>query len=271
MDPLPGHARARLAEPAAIDLLASIASRAGLLLDFDGTLAPIQSDPSAVRPLPGVVEALAALVGRLGRVAVVSARPAAFLRACFGSVDGIALHGHYGLQAVTPEGIEVTVPAALPWISVLDEVAHRARHELPAAVLIEQHPLSVSLHYRTALHLQAAVGAWAGDQARRVGVAAQRGRMVVELRPPIERDKGDVVTEETRGLAVAWYAGDDISDLRAFRALAEREAREPGFVGVRVAVTNEETGHELAEAADFMVATPAAVPGLLCRLLNALG
>jgi len=94
--------------------------------------------------------------------------------------------------------------------------------------------------------------------------------MVVELRPPVERDKGHVVTDETQGLAVAWYVGDDISDRRAFRALADREARNPGFVGVRVAVANEETGDELEAAADFVVGTPAAVPALLRRLLDAL-
>jgi trehalose 6-phosphate phosphatase len=76
--------------------------------------------------------------------------------------------------------------------------------------------------------------------------------------------------EETRDLATAWYAGDDLSDLRAFQALADREARTPGFAGVRAAVVNDETGRELADAADFLVGPPAAVPGLLERVVRAL-
>ena len=48
----------------------------GVFTDFDGTLAPIVDDPAEARPLPGVVDALAALAGRDGRVVVISGRPA---------------------------------------------------------------------------------------------------------------------------------------------------------------------------------------------------
>jgi trehalose 6-phosphate phosphatase len=262
--------RAPLSEAEATARLAATASRAGLFLDFDGTLAPIQLDPEAVWPTPGVVDALSALTGLVRRVGIVSARPVAFLRSRLEPVEGLVLYGHYGLQTATPDGTEVTEPAAVPWIPVLRELAARAADQLPSGVRVERNPLAVALHYRSVPHLAAAVEAWAADKAARTGVRAQRGRMVVELRPPIDRDKGTVIAEETADLATAWYAGDDLSDLRAFQALADREARTPGFSGVRAAVANEETGRELAEAADFVIGPPDAVPPLLDRLVRAL-
>ncbi|NIR35124.1 MAG: trehalose-phosphatase, partial [Actinobacteria bacterium] len=49
--------------------------RAGVFLDFDGTLSDITEDPSDAVPRAGVPELLAALGQRLGRVVVVSGRP----------------------------------------------------------------------------------------------------------------------------------------------------------------------------------------------------
>jgi trehalose 6-phosphate phosphatase len=262
--------RAPLSEIAAIDRLVATADRAGLLFDFDGTLAPIQLDPDTVWPTPGIVDALSALTGLVRRVGVVSARPVAFLRSRLEPVGGLVLHGHYGLQTSTGGGTEVTEPAALPWIPVLRELAGHAAAELPRGTRVERTPLSVALHYRAAPQLRAEVEAWAAGAVARTGVRAQPGRMVVELRPPIDRDKGSVVAEEARDLDTAWYAGDDLSDLRAFAALAEREARAPGFAGVRAAVVNDETGRELAAAADFVIGPPAEVPALLARLVRAL-
>ncbi|TMC06506.1 MAG: trehalose-phosphatase [Chloroflexi bacterium] len=258
-------------EAEAIGRLVATAPRAGCFFDFDGTLAPIQVDPDSVWPTPGVVDALTALTGLLGRVAVVSARPVGFLRSRLERVPGLVLHGHYGLQTMTADGVERTDPAAVPWVPVLADLARRAEDELPRGARVERQPLSVTLHYRVAPDLRAAVEAWAAAAVARTGVRAQRGRMVIELRPAVDRDKGTVITEETADLATAWYAGDDLSDLRAFAALTDREAAGGGFAGVRAAVVNDETGGEVAEAADFVIGPPEAVPPLLDRVVRALG
>ena len=47
--------------PAALQPLADDASRAALLLDFDGSIAPIVDDPADATPLPATVDALRAL------------------------------------------------------------------------------------------------------------------------------------------------------------------------------------------------------------------
>jgi trehalose 6-phosphate phosphatase len=255
--------RARLTPAEAITLTAGRAAESGFLLDFDGTLAPIVEDPDAVWPVPGAVEALAGLAAAVGRVAVVSARPVEFLHERLRGAGPLALHGLYGLETWRPGEPATTDPDALAWAPLVDELAGRARVELPAGVRVEPKRLSVALHYRAAPELRREVERWADERAARHGLVAQRGRMVVELRPPVRRDKGDVVAGETGDLAVAWYFGDDLSDLEAFRALDEREAASPGFTGVRVAVANPETGGELAAAADLVLGAPGEVPGLL--------
>ena len=71
---------------------------AGVLTDFDGTLAPIVDDPEAARPLDGVAPVLARLGLRYRVVAVVSGRPVAYLLDRLGSPKGVTLVGLYGLE-----------------------------------------------------------------------------------------------------------------------------------------------------------------------------
>jgi trehalose 6-phosphate phosphatase len=247
----------------AVTLTAPRAADAAFFFDFDGTLAPISDDPHGVQLVPGVLDAITALSHRVRRVVIVSARPASFLLERFGEVPHVSLYGLYGLE-VHRGGATETDPDALPYADRMAELAERARAELPAAVLVEYKRLSVALHYRTAPELADTVQAWAAQQQERLGLAAQHGRMVAELKPPVQRNKGNVVLDETSdGITCAWYFGDDVSDLRAFAALDEREATDPAFLGVRVAVTNPETGADLAAAADFSLETPTEVVKLL--------
>jgi trehalose 6-phosphate phosphatase len=219
-------------------------------------------DPEAARPVPGAVEALAGLAAVAGRVAIVSARPVDFLHDRLRGAGPLTLYGLYGLET-RREGRPVeTDPAAPRWAPIVAELAERARRELPAGVRIEHKPVSVALHYRGAPGHRAEVESWAGEQGARHGLAAQPGRMVIELRP-VGRDKGDVLREETGDLACAWYLGDDVADLEAFGALTAREAEAGGFAGIRVAVASPETGGALAAAADLVLGSPAEVPSLL--------
>jgi trehalose 6-phosphate phosphatase len=237
--------------------------------DFDGTLAPIHDDPEAVQPAPGIVDAISALATRVRRVTIVSARPVEFLR---GRFPGVPLHlfGLYGLESQAVPGETVTYPAAAPYEDVIAELADRARADLPPDVLVEYKRLSVALHYRSAPGLRDEVHGWAQRQAQRYGLREQEGRMVIELKPSVRRDKGSVVAEEVEGFACAWYFGDDLGDLTAFRAIAERRDADPSFTGVRVAVGNPETGAEVAAAADLHFDGPPEVAAFLRDVVSAL-
>jgi trehalose 6-phosphate phosphatase len=266
----PSHSEGQsLSAAAALSATAACADNCVFFFDFDGTLAPIQDDPDAVQLAPGVLETIADLTAHVRRVSLVSARPVDFLRSRFPGIP-LTLHGLYGLESQYVPGETITYPLALPWAGVMAELAKRAERELPDKVLVEFKRLSVALHYRSAPHLGDTVHAWAQEQARRHGLRAQEGRMVIELKPSVQRDKGSVVAEEIEDFSCAWFFGDDLGDLAAFRALATRQAADPNFLGVRVAVGNPETGAEVAAAADLHLAGPAEVPAFLREAMKVL-
>ncbi|MFR9776926.1 trehalose-phosphatase [Micromonospora sp. MS34] len=238
-----------------------------LFFDFDGTLAPVDDDPTAVQLAPKVLAALEALAPRVRRIAIVSARPVEFLRDHLGGLAGIDLYGLYGLEHSHSGGGTVTEPAALPWVPTMAELAEQARAELPPGALVEFKRLSVALHWRTAPQLGDLVQEWGRAQADRLGLRCQAGRMVLELKPPVDRDKGMVIGEVVRDAGGAWYFGDDVSDIKAFAALRARAAADPDFFGVCVAVANPETGHEVADAADLTLDSPAALAAFLTDAL----
>jgi trehalose 6-phosphate phosphatase len=247
------------------------AERAGdttFFFDFDGVLSPVTDDPEASQPVASVLGVLEDLAGAVARVAIVSARPVSFLRSRFSSLEHVDLYGLYGLE-VWHDGEVVTEPAALPWVPAMAELADRARAELPEQVLVEYKRLSVALHYRTSPQLAERVSAWGHEQAERLGLRVQGGRMVVELKPPVDQDKGMVISEGVKSAGCAWYFGDDMSDIKAFDALRAREAVDPTFFGMCVAVANPETGAEVSSAADLTLESPEAVAAFLTDALPA--
>jgi trehalose 6-phosphate phosphatase len=241
-----------------------------LFFDFDGTLAPVEDDPAAVQPAPKVMAAIEALGGLVQRIAIVSARPVDFLRERFSTIPHVDLYGLYGLEHSHGSGETVTEPAALPWVPAIAQLAGQARGELPEGVLVEYKRLSVALHWRTAPHLADAVEDWARGAAQRQGLRMQRGRMVVELKPPVDRDKGMVIGEAIGSAGCAWYFGDDVSDVKAFTALRARESADPDFFGVCVAVANPETGREVAAAADLTLGSPEELGDFLTEAVHRL-
>jgi trehalose 6-phosphate phosphatase len=241
-----------------------------LFFDFDGTLAPVRDDPNEVQPAPKVLAAIDALAGLVHRVAIVSARPVEFLHEHFSALHHVDLYGLYGLEHRHGTGETVTEPAALPWVPTMTELAERARAELPEGALVEYKRLSVALHYRTAPHLADPVESWGRARAGELGLRVQGGRMVLELKPPVDRDKGMVIREAVRDVAAAWYFGDDVSDIRAFTALRAREQADPAFFGVCVAVENPETGQEVSDAADLTIGSPEALGDFLAEAVHRL-
>jgi trehalose-6-phosphatase len=75
---------------------------------------------------------------------------------------------------------------------------------------------------------------------------------MLEVLPPVRANKGTAVTEllARAGLRRALVAGDDTTDIDAFRALDGLD------LAVRVAIAAEESPPGLREAADVVVATP---------------
>jgi trehalose 6-phosphate phosphatase len=227
-----------------------------VLLDFDGSLAPIVARPELAAPEPGAREALAALVGRYAVVAVVTGRRAEEVAALL-SVPGLRYEGLYGLQGLAPELL----------LAVLPQV-ERAAAAVPEA-WVEDKGVSVAVHYRSApdpVRARAALMAALEPVATDAGMVLVEGKMVLELVPADRPMKGGAV-ERIAGesaLEAVLYAGDDVADLDAFDAVDRLAAG--GLDTVKVAVRGAETPPGLMEAADVVVDGPRGLVALLGRL-----
>jgi trehalose 6-phosphate phosphatase len=232
-------------------LLARLAERPGeaaILLDVDGTLAPIAPRPEdAVVPDETRV-ILERLVVRYALVGCVSGRAGDEAAELVG-VEGVVYVGEHGLELD---------PRAAEWSPRIAEFADSI--DWPA----ERKRLTVAFHWRTAEDEQAALTELrrVADRAIAAGLRPRWGRKVLEVRPPIDADKGTAIRSllDERGLRRALYSGDDSTDLDAFRGLDGLE------VAVRVAVVSDEAPNDLGAAADVVVGGPEALADLLRAL-----
>ena len=95
------------------------------------------------------------------------------------------------------------------------------------------------------------------------------GRKVLEVRPPVELNKGRGVEHLLEGtdITAALYVGDDNTDLDAFAALRRLAADGRLQAAVCVGVASDETPPELEAQADVLVDGPVGVRALLSALV----
>jgi trehalose 6-phosphate phosphatase len=228
--------------------LAEAPGEAAILLDVDGTLAPIVARPGLAAVPEETRAELRRLVDKYALVACISGRTGA---------DAARVVGLEGPVYVGVHGLELA-PDAQRWRGPLHEFASSV--EWP----VEDKGLAVVFHYRLATDEADAEARLRQVQARALalGLDARFGRKVLEVRPPVEADKGTAVRAllDERGLRRALYAGDDTTDLDAFRGLDDLDC------AVRVAVASSEGPPELLAAADLVVDSPEALLEVLRRL-----
>ena len=217
------------------------------------------TDPVGALPLPGAPELLTRLASRFGLVAVVSGRPVDFLEQALESPAGVTLIGLYGLGHVGPD--------ARPWAGAITDAVAEARADAPAGVYVEPKGLTVTLHWRNAPGAGPWASAFATRQEEERGLRVHPGRLSLELRPPVDVDKGTVFRALALGKQAVAVFGDDLGDLPAFAAAAELAAQ--GVPAVRVAVVDEESAPEVAANADVVVEGPAGALALLEQLAEA--
>lgn len=242
-------------------------------LDFDGTMAPIVAEPRDARILPALVPVLARLAGPIGTLAVITGRPVreAVTFGALTEVPGIVVLGHYGAERWA-DG-QITAPDAAPSVQ-------RARQALPGLLRaagapdgtwIEDKQHALAVHTRRTADPQAALELIRGPLtalAAELDLAAEPGRLVIELRPG-RIDKGAALVGLVRATSAssAVYCGDDLGDLAAFAAV--RTLRGEGIPGCTVASGSQESP-AVAAAADLVVAGPAGIARLLGQIADAL-
>ena len=255
---------------AVITAIAGAPDRAGLVLDFDGTLAPIVDDPTTSQLSAGLAGVLADLSRSLGLVAIVSGRPAAFL-ADRAPVAGVRLLGLYGTEEWR-DGTVAPRPEAAAWQSAVDDASDRLALAIAGhpGVVLEDKGMAVALHWRNAADRDAAgafVDQVVAEVADATGLAQEPGKFVAELRPPLRWDKGTTVAAlvAEHDLSPVVYIGDDQGDLPALAA-----ARAAGGIAM-VVEHGPETPDQLRAAGDVVLDGPQGVAGWLAELTDALG
>ena len=233
--------------------------RCAVLTDVDGTLAPIVDRPEDARVPAQVTALLERLADRYALVACVTGRRALEARRMVGA--DLVYVGNQGFELLLPGDDEPALdPAALPRGQRAAEFIAGLDWDRLAALGLrseDKGPVQV-LHWRGAADDPAAELA-----AREIAAGARDreliplwGRKVLELRPVSGIDKGSAVHRllvERAPLDAALFAGDDRTDLDAFRALdALADSTRLGSA-VRVGVASEESPPEIAAEADLVV------------------
>lgn len=203
------------------------AERSALLIDYDGTLAPLIADRTSAVPYPGMLELLTAIKRAGSHVAIVSGRPAQDVIRLLGS-DAFEVWGSHAFEHLVPgEDREVqmmeadTAEVLMSLISAL-EVAGIGEH-------IEQKPCGIAVHWRGESPTRQAqideilLAHWATmrmrggllmrvfDGGREIRVAAHNKRDAVRA----------TLSALPPSSAVA-YLGDDHTDEDAFQELGRR-------------------------------------------------
>jgi trehalose 6-phosphate phosphatase len=232
--------------------------RAAILTDVDGTLAPIVERAEDAAVPAAAREALAALSERYALVGCISGRRAEEARRLVG-LEALAYAGNHGLELLMPGDEE---PRPDPSIAGREDEAAEflaavdGRVEAAGLRREDKGPIQ-ALHWRGAGDEAAAESRAReiANEAGRAGLEPRWGRKVLELRPAGGGGKdGAVASLLAAGtLDRAVYAGDDRTDLDAFRRL--RHLREEGHLvaAVCVGVLSPEVPAELAEEADVTV------------------
>jgi trehalose 6-phosphate phosphatase len=206
----------------ALEPLRSDPSHAAVLLDIDGTLAPIVRHahdahvPEATRTL------LIEIARRYGVVACVSGRRAQEARQIV-ALGSIAYIGNHGGELLYPGATRVKLdPELEAWGERVREFATRvytSDHQR-LRVRIEDKQAIAAYHWRGAPDEEAAAAAVGriAEQAQQEGFVVHWGRKVLEVRPPVALDKGLGVT----ALLNASPGADGVDDHVAGAAANER-------------------------------------------------
>jgi trehalose-phosphatase len=238
-----------------------------ILMDFDGTLAEFQVDPSAVTLPPSRQILLQTLAKRSDLSAgIVSGRRISDLHERVPAAPSMFFAGLHGLEIEGP-GLKFAhkaVALAAPGISLLAKDLRRAVKPLPG-VFVEDKIYSIVLHVRGAskadrVHAITRFNALSEPLLSEGTVRLQPGDNVFELLPNVDWAKGDAVRAimrhieaETKETVWPVYIGDDATDEDAFEEI--------GPNGLTVAVGKRPGG------ASFEIDDPTAVECFLKAIL----
>lgn len=207
-----------------------------LFLDYDGTLTPIVSTPEKAFISQEVKELLSELSkSPKCKLAIISGRALKDIKNIIG-LKGIIYSGNHGLEIKGPK-IKFATPVSARYKAILKHLKNSLKKKLPfiKGAFVEDKGLSLSLHYRLVDKKNIPQVKTIFHEAIilylvRNKIKIKTGKMVLEVRPPSEWDKGKVVlwllTRQRFALkgsdVFPIYIGDDKTDEDAFKVLENK-------------------------------------------------
>jgi trehalose-phosphatase len=203
-----------------------------LFLDYDGTLTPIRQKPSLGRIAKRAKNILHELSENPNcKLAIISGRSLKDVSRMVG-LDNAIYGGNHGLELKGPQ-IRFKSPVTKKHRAILKKLNRVLRNKLRSikGILIEDKGLSLCIHYRLVAPKKIPLLKDVFRQAtafnlRRNEIRVRPGKMVLEVCPPVEWDKGKAVLwllqnvsflEDASVMPV--YIGDDLTDEDAFKLL----------------------------------------------------
>ncbi len=247
--------------------LARLAGREpAVFLDYDGTLTPIVDRPDDAVISDEMRDTVRRLFRRCS-VCVVSGRDRPVVQQLMG-LDDLIVAGSHGFDIWSPSGGTIQRQEGGEFDALLAEVTQKLRTVLGSinGVLIEPKRSSVAVHYRLVeaserARVKEVVDGTLAEHPD--GLKVTPGKMVFEIQPKVDWDKGKAVLHliEALGLdgpgVVPLYIGDDVTDEHAFEAIAGRG------LGVLVADSRDPELSGRTTAAEFVLRDTGEVRQLL--------
>ncbi len=244
------------------------------MFDIDGTLSPIVENAADAHVPEGTRQLLIRVARRYHVVACVSGRRASDARAMV-SIGSIAYLGSHGAELLRPGWTEpVLDPKVEDWVRRIQDFGREADTAdlRRRRVRLEDKGPIIAFHWRGAPDEEAARAAIdaIASRAEAAGLRTHWGRKVLEVRPPVRIDKGAGVEMFLSDADVdrAMYAGDDATDLDAFRALSQLAESGRLQAVVRVGVSSDEGPSAITSEADIVVDGTGGVQELLATLVS---
>ncbi|MDD5156087.1 MAG: trehalose-phosphatase [Candidatus Omnitrophica bacterium] len=207
-----------------------------IFLDFDGTLTPIVKTPDKAE----LSAKFRTLLGKIAesqnlKLAFISGRGLADIKNKIGIKNAI-YSGNHGLEIEGPK-IKFSLFSLPGYRKTLERIKNDLKQNISSVrgIFVEDKGLSLSLHYRQAekklipriktIFHETVISYLAGNK-----IKVRSGKMVLEIRPPVEWDKGRVVLwllarqifAAKKEDVLPVYIGDDVTDEDAFKALRNK-------------------------------------------------
>lgn len=245
-------------------------NRMGLITDMDGTISHIVANPEDAVVTPRNYELLQQLREKLTLVSVVSGRS---VRSVTTRLDlpGIVYIGNHGLERCVNGQVRhsFNIDRFRP---MLKASAEKLKQIPLYGIQVEDKGATVTLHYRQTEDTQQTRYQLLPIVQK---IAAQHnleyfeGRMIFELCPPVEANKGSAFEELVNEFSLdsAIYIGDDTTDLTALK-MAQQLRLERTCYAIGVGVMSENSPAGLAKEADLLASGVPDVENLLAWILE---